>query len=387
MRRPPIKLFLVDESVRHRPNVCAFLRNYPRVPVKIVPAGQTIQALLTKKNISPDRTVYSLAEPKGKNLKKCQGMTEHYLCCQLHILDQSENCPFSCSYCFLQNYLSQSITAISMRFDPLFKEVQETVGAEPRRLFRIGTGELSDSLALDPLTGFSRKAVPFFSSLPNALLELKTKSDRVEQLLNLHHGGRTVISWTLNPPAVARREERGAASPSARLEAARKTAAAGYKIAFHFDPLIHYPGFEKDYALLVRQMFDAVPVEKIAWVSLGSLRYPPEMQQTVLDRFPGSGIAVGEMVRGYDGKMRYFKPIRHRLYETLRAALEGGGAGLFLYFCMENAETWRKFLGWAPKNNADFDFRFARHLCRKFPGLMPAPPKPDDYRVAPDPAA
>ena len=36
------------------------------------------------------------------------------------------------------------------------------------RQFRIGTGELADSLALDPLTGLSRELVPFFAALVSA---------------------------------------------------------------------------------------------------------------------------------------------------------------------------------------------------------------------------
>ena len=81
--------------------------------------------------------------------------------------------------------------------------------ARPDRPFRIGTGELTDSLALDRLTGLSRRLVPYFAELPNATLELKTKSAEIGELLNLDSRGRTVVSWSVNAPAIVERDPAG----------------------------------------------------------------------------------------------------------------------------------------------------------------------------------
>ena len=48
--------------------------------------------------------------------------------------------------------------------------------------FRIGTGEITDSLALEPYTGMAREMIPYFAEQANVLLELKTKSDCVDKL-------------------------------------------------------------------------------------------------------------------------------------------------------------------------------------------------------------
>ena len=54
-----------------------------------------------------------------------------------------------------------------------------------------------------------------FAERGNAVLELKTKSDCIEELLDLEPRGRTVVSWSLSPESVAV-EEYGTASIEAR---------------------------------------------------------------------------------------------------------------------------------------------------------------------------
>ncbi len=44
-----------------------------------------------------------------------------------------------------------------------------------------------------------------------------------------------------------RRDEHGTASLSERLLAARRCQDAGYRLGFHFDPIVEYPNWEDDY--------------------------------------------------------------------------------------------------------------------------------------------
>ena len=151
-------------------------------------------------------------------------------------------------------------------------QVRQRTSSQPETLFRIGTGEHSDSLALDKTLGINQHIIKFFAALPNALLELKTKSNQIEHLLELPHGGKTVISWSVNPQVIITKEELKTATLDERLNAARMASDAGYKVAFHFDPMIDYPDWEKGYQGLVEQIFDNISPDRIAWVSLGTLR-------------------------------------------------------------------------------------------------------------------
>ena len=84
----------------------------------------------------------------------------------------------------------------------------------------------------------------------------------------------------------------------------------------------------------------------IAWISLGSLRFPPQLKHTIARRFPESRIIYEELVAGKDGKLRYFYPLRKELYRTVIDHFRSvGGKDIAFYFCMEGERMWRDCLG------------------------------------------
>jgi len=94
------------------------------------------------------------------------------------------------------------------------------------------------------------------------------------------------------------------------------------------------------------------------------------MGEKVKAKFPKSTLLDGEMIRGNDNKQRYFKPLRIEAYKHLYRLLQQyGGDDLFIYFCMEDTDTWQQVMGFAPESNAHLDFLFADYLQKKFPGL------------------
>ena len=116
-----------------------------------------------------------------------------------------------------------------------------------------------------------------------------------------------IISWSINPETIIDKEEIKTARLNERLNAAKLASDAGFKIAFHFDPLIYFSNWEKEYRDLVDQIFDIIPQDRIQWVSFGTLRYINSLKDIVENRFPKSKIFLGEFVKGKDGKMRYIK--------------------------------------------------------------------------------
>jgi spore photoproduct lyase len=243
--------------------------------------------------------------------------------------------------------------------------VAAVVDRQPWRQFRIGTGELSDSLALDPVLGFSGDLVPFFAARKNVLLELKTKSDCVAGLLSLDPKDRVVVSWSLTPPEITDSEEHNTASFSSRLEAAQRVQAAGYKLGFHFDPVIEYPNWEEGYRDTISRVFSHIDSRRVAWVSLGSLRLTPTLRTTMRRRFPSTRLLSGEQVPCADGKWRTFQALRVRMYRALTAWLKEAAPHVPYYMCMETAPVWEKVFGRAPT----CDKEVARTLVE--PNLIP----------------
>jgi spore photoproduct lyase len=257
-----------------------------------------------------------------------------------------------CTYCILQGYFQNHHIIIYTNIDDLFAELEVMFKKFPERVFRIGTGELADSLSTDHITEYSRHLVSFFANKQNALIELKTKSTQVENFIDVVHGGRTVVSWSLNTPRVIATEESYGPTLEQRLLAANRCQNAGFKIGFHFDPLIYYPDWESDYRFVVDKIFEYIDPKNIIWISLGALRYPPYLDHIIRERHPQSQIVYGELFPGIDGKLRYFKSIRIEMFKKMYRWIKEHDENLFVYLCMESSEVWQKAFGWTPENSA-----------------------------------
>jgi len=283
----------------------------------------------------------------GKFVKACPGAGAE-ICCNCFIVNYAWNCHLGCTYCILQSYLDSRALIVFTNIEQLLAEVRGVLARSPERVFRIGTGELADSLALDHITAFSERLVPFFGSISNAILELKTKSDQVSNLQGLEHRGHTIVSWSVNSTRICRTEELNAPALEERLAAARKCQEWGYRLGFHFDPLILYPGWESDYREAVRQIFRTVDQGRVAWISLGALRFTPHLRDLVRRRFPKSKIVYGEFVPGHHGKLRYFRPIREEMYRKMLGWIREEAPKVFVYLCMESGVVWKRSLGELP---------------------------------------
>jgi spore photoproduct lyase len=292
------------------------------------------------------RTLY-LTRHRGDFFKKCPA-SPGQVCCGYWILNLVNNCPFDCTYCILQSYLNFQPITVYVNFEDAVNELKAKVSRHPERLFRIGTGELGDSLALDPLVPMSRRLVLSLYGLDNVFLELKTKSVNVEDLLGLDHDRRVAVSWSLGPDRVVKKDEPGSMTVNRRIDAAKKIEADGYLLGFHFDPIIRYPGWENDYKRLIDTLFASIDQGNVIWISLGCLRYPPELKGVTLDRFLRTKIFHEEFVPCPDGKMRYLRMVREEIYGKMLEWIRERAPSVEVYLCMESALMWENVFGLSP---------------------------------------
>ncbi len=295
-----------------------------------------------------DKETLCLTAFPGELLKPCPGTGEGYICCGYQILNVGTNCPLDCSYCILQAYVNQPSLRLFVNLPEALPRIGRHVDGEPSRIWRIGTGEFTDSLALDPVAGWSRWLPPFVHDHPNVVLELKTKTVEVEGLLDGPLRERMVVAWSLNSPWMVSHEEHRAPGLEARLRAAARCQEAGFALAFHFDPLVRHPGWREGYRRTLDLLARHIAPERVVWVSLGAMRYMPALKAVVRRRHPGSAVLRGEFVPGLDGKMRYFKPLRVDMYGWLRELITAWNPDPGLYLCMESDDAWRDALGWSP---------------------------------------
>jgi spore photoproduct lyase len=354
-----IERIYLDEKAEKDSASEAVLKALPNIPVETV---QDKRSLIKRFSSMPNsigigKKHLFITHSYGRRLKPCPGTSNH-ICCGYYVINAVTNCPMDCSYCVLQGYLNNPFLTLHTNWGDFLGDINDFLSIDRQPLPRLGTGELSDSLALESIFPFSQFLIQFFAERQGGILELKTKSVNVDPLLFLNHRGNTIISWSLNPQKMIEREERGTAPLKERIRAAKKCQEKDYPLGFHFDPLIYHEDWEEGYQETIHQLFAQIDSKRVVWISLGGFRYPPDLKAIAQERFPNTEVFLGELFPGKDAKFRYLREIRTEMYQKMVGWLKEVDPNLFVYLCMESKEVWEKVFGWSPDNS--------RHLNQMF---------------------
>lgn len=378
MKTAKFERIYLDKEAQGAQLTRLILEKLPNVPRTLVHHKQRFLDEAATMPLSQGKRTFWLTVFKGPLLKPCPATKENYTCCRYWTINAQLNCPLDCTYCVLQTFLNFPLITVFVNVRDVLKEIDALLMSQPRRLFRMGTGELTDSLALDPITHLNESLIRH--CLPEKMiLEIKTKTDLIRHLPKIPKRN-IVISWSLNPDEVVKTDELKSATVGARLKAAQAALKKGYRLGFHFDPLLITEGWKEKYQKLIDRLTGAVPEKDVLWISLGSFRYPPNLKAVMDSRFPKTRLTTEEFIKGADGKMRYFRPERTKLYRTIYKMLREKWRGVFIYFCMENQTVWQEVMGFSFENNAALDYAFHKNIARRFPDLnLPAADK-KNYR-------
>ncbi len=266
--------------------------------------------------------------------------TKGVISCGYYVLNTGFGCPFDCTYCYLQHYTNIPVTMLPVNIEEYVKRVKNFLN-RARKVVRAGTGEFTDSLAYEPIFPVVHKIVSIFYNSSH-FIELKTKSRFTDTLFNIKPARNIVIAWSLNPEKIAKKEELYTASLKERLKKAEECGRYGFGIAFHFDPIIIYPGWERDYFNVIEQIYNTVNTN-ILWFSLGLLRFNRELKNIAERRFPDTEVFNGELIPDkVDGKMRYPEFMRIEVFSKFLKWIRKFDKKVIIYLCMEPEIVWKK---------------------------------------------
>jgi spore photoproduct lyase len=234
-----------------------------------------------------------------------------------------QGCIYACSYCYLRSYLSHRAVTLLVNSARMERDIREALLAGTVRLT---TGELSDSLALDHITGLTSSIIPMLAGT-GAVIEARTKSANVDHLPGLGGSGselarrHLLVTWTLSPPEAVSQQEPGTATLDERIEAISKVSAAGIRYALRFDPVIPFYWNADSYQDLLLRVKDATEIAPLR-IELGVLRFPPGLADSVRNESPFNQILHGEYVRDREGKLRLYRPMRIAIYRELVGTID-----------------------------------------------------------------
>lgn len=311
------------------------------------------------------RRLRVVAERSDKNIMgMCPVASEETVCCNLRTIDAVENCGFGCSYCTIQTFYGDEVV-----IDSRLSQKLMNLELEPDRLYHLGTGQSSDSLMWGNRNGLLDALCEFAGKRSNVLLELKTKSKNIAYFLETDVPRNVILSWTLNTPTIIRNEEHFTASLDERLQAARRIADRGGKVAFHLHPLVLYQGWRKDYREVAENVMRRFHPDEVAFISLGSVTFIRPVVQAIRRRARPTKMLQMELVSGPKGKLSYPDSTKKELFKEVYGAFAPWHGKVFMYLCMEKAELWRSTFGFVYESNRAFETDFTQTVFDKLTAL------------------
>ena len=196
------------------------------------------------------------------------------------------NCLYDCRYCFLQGMFQSAHYVLFVNYEDFIDELKSISDQHKTKPVHFFSGYDCDSLALEPVTDFTKEFLPFFETTPNALLELRTKSTQIRSLLKREPIQNCVIAFSFTPNKIAKALEHKAPSVDKRLLAILDLQQAGWQVGLRFDPLIYTDGYKLDYQNLFEPIFSRLNPELTHSVSLGSFRLPRDYFRKLEKLYP-----------------------------------------------------------------------------------------------------
>lgn len=281
-----IDTLYIESAVAEHPRVTAIRRRFPRARVidcerygeVFNPKAQNFR--LQKQRpaliLARKHQKFALPAPQGYGIG---GSRNYYFS---HML----NCLYDCRYCFLQGMYQSANYVLFVNYEDFQQQIREICLQTPDQPVYFFSGYDCDSLAFEPVTGFAEAFLPLFGELPNAWLELRTKSTQIRGLLQREPLPHCVVAFSLSPETIADKVEAKAPPTAKRLEAAAKLQQQGWPIGLRFDPLIYQHDYREQYRNMFEQVFAVIDAKALHSVSLGVFRLPEHFFKKIQKLYP-----------------------------------------------------------------------------------------------------
>lgn len=307
----------IEEAIREHPRTIALLERYPKAErIDCKRYGEIFNPNRQDFRVQKQNPSLILAEKRGTRVLPTPpnyglGADRHYYFS--HML----NCLYDCRYCFLQGMYQSANYILFVNFEDFQSEIRSTAKANPEQTHFFFSGYDCDSLAMDGVTGFADAFLPAFERLPNAWLELRTKSVNVKPLLDRKPLPNVIAAFSLNPEPIAKSIEHRAPPLPTRLKALEKLVEAGWKVGIRFDPLIHFENCLELYQDFIDHVFETIPAEAVHSITLGSFRSPNGVFKKMKSLYPEEPLFMGNLELK-NGMVAYSDKVEIELFENVR---------------------------------------------------------------------
>ena len=311
----------IEEEIADTQRVQQILQRFPSIPrVRCGRYGEVFNRNAQNFRLQKQAPALILAKKYGKLVLPAPagyGFNDAQSFYFSHML----NCVYDCRYCFLQGMYRSANTVLFVNYEDFASELAKTLTdiGEPAVFY---SGYDCDSLALEPVSDFCKYFLPVFSTLPQAILELRTKSTQIRGLLETAPLANCVIAMSFTAHRAAQQWEHKVPSISKRIEALSKLQQAGWSVAIRFEPLIFSDDMQADYRGLFAEVFSKLDAAKVHSVSTGLFRMPMPFYKKIVKLYPDEALFAQES-EVLDGLVSLKNPREDAELQELEQALHG----------------------------------------------------------------
>jgi len=252
-------------------------------------------------------------------------------------------CPFNCSYCYLQGTYYGKKEFRKKNLKGLAKALAEFLKWADSKNLRVllNAGETTDSLA-SPIYAkeFLNEILPILRKhkVHKVLLLTKGGTHHIKPLLELNEEDTKFIipSFSINPPIIFKKFEKGTANPHDRLKAAKILQEKGFKIRIRIDPMIPVEGWRTYYTILVNDMFEKYNLDPEV-ITIGSLR---GLYKTIRFSKDKSWIKYLDKNAKTSWGLKVERKLREEMYTIVIEKIKSYGYNGALALCKETTDVW-----------------------------------------------
>jgi spore photoproduct lyase len=326
----------IERDVKNSPHTQNILKNVKFNQQQIIESIDEIWGRVKKPYLQKRETLnLFIANKKGTLVKEApfaygHGDEKHFY--YIH----AYNCIYECQYCYLQGYFNTPDLVLFVNHEEIIQEMKKLIELPENKGAWFHAGEYSDSLNLSHITKELGLYFDFFRENPDFKLELRTKSVNLKELIKLNPAPNIFVSFTLSSTQGGKAFDYKCPSVPARIKAIKKLVDHGYNIGIHLDPIIFHEDFLEEYSLLLQDLAQVLPNKSVGYMSIGVVRFTKDVYREVENNYPDSKIHSQDLIKSFDGKVRYNMPMRMWMMNSVKdLCIKNGYEDNKIYLCME----------------------------------------------------
>jgi spore photoproduct lyase len=204
-----------------------------------------------------------------------------------YFFKNSINCIYDCKYCYLKWAFKNDMKVFFVNYDEIKSQILEKVSERKwNETIWFYSSDYSDNLWTDNFTNFTSEFIPFFDTLDNVKMEIRTKSINIKNLLSLKTSKNIEIAFSLNPSEVISKYELKTPWLDLRIKAINTLIDAWWQVWIRFLPLLEIENYKEIYENFLTDITKKIDFSKVSSIFIWWLLYTKDDYNKILKKEP-----------------------------------------------------------------------------------------------------